>query len=267
MTTKAIERTNFNLIPNFSHKEESCDEHGVFSSTKYPSGWSRCPECMKNEETARIKAEHQQRILDYERKQKENEIAERIEHIVRCGIPERFIDKRISTFTAKTDGQKEALDFSIEYAASFSGKKGRCAIFIGKPGTGKTHLAVGIGMALIGERKSVRFCTVIRAIRRVKESWSKNSEETESQAIEFFVRPDLLILDEVGVQFGSEAEKLILFDIMNERYEKMKSTILVSNLTVPEVKEYLGERIFDRMREDGGRFVSFDWESYRGKSL
>ena len=40
----------------------------------------------------------------------------------------------------------------------------------------------------------------------------------------------------------------------------------MSNLTTNEVRDYLGERIFDRMREDGGQVRVFDWESYRGQS-
>ena len=77
--------------------------------------------------------------------------------------------------------------------------------------------------------------------------------------------PDLLILDEVGVQFGTETEKNLLFDVLNERYEKRKSTLLLSNLPLNEVRAYLGERVFDRMREDGGDVVTFGWESQRAK--
>jgi DNA replication protein DnaC len=67
----------------------------------------------------------------------------------------------------------------------------------------------------------------------------------------------------VGVQFGSDTEKLMLFDILNERYERRRPTILMSNLPRDEVSAYLGERVFDRLREDGGQFISFTWESYR----
>jgi DNA replication protein DnaC len=65
------------------------------------------------------------------------------------------------------------------------------------------------------------------------------------------------------VQFGSDTEKLLLFDILNERYERRRPTILMSNLPRDEVSSYLGERVFDRLREDGGEFISFTWESYR----
>jgi DNA replication protein DnaC len=76
---------------------------------------------------------------------------------------------------------------------------------------------------------------------------------------------DLLILDEIGVQFGSETERNLLFDVLNERYEDCKPTLLLSNLPKQDVAKYLGERVMDRLREDGGRVVVFDWESHRGR--
>lgn len=148
------------------------------------------------------------------------------------------------------------------------------ALFIGLPGTGKTHLAVGIGLEVMEHHgAAVLFTTVMRAVRRVKDTWGRDSRESESEAIAALVFPDLLILDEVGVQFGSDTEKLLLFDILNERYERRRPTILMSNLAlddaeeggrvVPGIKSYLGERVFDRLREDGGQYVVFDWPSHR----
>ena len=113
-------------------------------------------------------------------------------------------------------------------------------------------------------KKSAIFTTVMKAIRRVKETWNKNSEESETQAIDAFIWPDLLVLDEIGVQFGSETEKQLLFDILNERYEKRKPTILISNLPLKEVVAFIGERVFDRMKEDSGQSLVFNWSSHRG---
>ena len=155
----------------------------------------------------------------------------------------------------------------MAYADNFDTvlKTGRSAVFAGLPGTGKTHLAAGIALRLMHrDKRRVLFSTVMRAIRSVKDTWHKGSELTETQAIAALVAPDLLILDEVGVQFGSDTEKLILFDVLNERYEERKPCLLLSNLPVDEVKAFLGERIFDRLREDGGEAVAFTWASARG---
>jgi DNA replication protein DnaC len=74
---------------------------------------------------------------------------------------------------------------------------------------------------------------------------------------------DLLILDEVGVQFGSDFEKNLLFEVLNSRYESRRPSVILSNLSQPEVQNYLGERVVDRIREDGGRVMTFDWASHR----
>lgn len=240
-------------------RNDACPAHGAYvAKCRFRDVWTGCPTCRAEraaeraaEEAAELKrqaAEKWQRRLGF------------------AGIPERFQDRRLSRYVASNAGQTAALEFATDYAENFAGimETGRSAVLVGKPGTGKTHLAVGIGLSIMERGHTALFTTAMRALRRVKETWSKAAEETERQAIEALVFPDLLILDEVGVQFGSDTEKLILFDVLNERYEQRKPTLLLSNLTVPEVREYLGERIFDRLREDGGRIVVFDWQSHRG---
>jgi len=144
-------------------------------------------------------------------------------------------------------------------------EKGRSAILCGMPGTGKTHLAIGVALHIMKTGKIAAFTTVQRMIRRLKDSWRNDSQESESDVIGLLVYPDLLIIDEIGVQFGSEFEKNFMFDLLNERYEKRKPTILLSNLTPTEIKVFLGDRVYDRLKEDGGQCVAFDWASYRGQ--
>jgi DNA replication protein DnaC len=176
------------------------------------------------------------------------------------------MSRRLKTYVAETEGQRRALSFAETYADNFDDAlaTGRSAVFIGKPGTGKTHLAIGIGLRIMHrDGRSVLFSTVMRTIRRVRNTWVRNAEESETEAIAVFTRPDLLILDEVGIQYGSEAEKLLIFDVINERYESRRPTLLLSNLDLAGVRAYLDERVYDRLREDGGEVVVFDWESHR----
>ncbi|MBV2395779.1 ATP-binding protein, partial [Escherichia coli] len=84
-----------------------------------------------------------------------------------------------------------------------------------------------------------------RLTRAVKNTWRHNSERTEDEVIDHFVSLDLLIIDEVGVQFGTPAEITILQEIINARYESILPTILISNLTFDQLKESIGERIVD----------------------
>lgn len=237
-----------------------CDNHGEFESRNFIGRvWSKCPACTADA----LAAEK----LHEAAKAREAKVRAWQRQIGESGIPERFHTRTLNTFKAENEGQRNALNFARAFADSFEQgpKTGRGAIFLGLPGTGKTHLAVGIGMQLMRQGRPVLFATVMRAIRRIKDTWARGAEESESQAVAALVFPDLLILDEIGIQFGTETEKNLLFDVLNERYERRKSTLLLSNLPLDQVKAYLGERIFDRMREDGGEVVPFGWESQRAR--
>ena len=240
----------------------NCQKHGDFVSTNHIGPiWSRCPACAEERS-----AEHKRKEAELQRV---NDQLRWEESLNSSCIPERFQDRTLKNFKAETPEQTHALAFASSYADGFDAvmKTGRCAMFVGLPGTGKTHLAAGIGLRLMHrDKRKVLFTTVMRAVRSIKDTWVKGSDTSETQAIAALVYPDLLILDEVGVQFGSETEKLMLFDVLNERYEKRKPTLLISNLGLDEVRAYLGERIFDRLREDGGEAVAFGWESYRGRA-
>jgi DNA replication protein DnaC len=242
-------------------KQETCGKHGAFESRNiFGKVWSSCPAC------------NTERKLADEREQAEREVERNCaiweSRIGEAGIPERFRTRTLACYKATNAGQKRALAFMTEYAEQFSlvSETGRSAILCGLPGTGKTHLAIGVALHIMGTGKLAAFTTVQRMIRRLKDSWRKDSAESESDVIDMLVYPDLLIIDEIGVQFGSEFEKNFMFDLLNERYEKRKPTILLSNLTAVEIKSFLGERVYDRLKEDGGQCVSFDWQSYRGQA-
>ncbi|WKL14237.1 ATP-binding protein [Comamonas testosteroni] len=247
--------------PRAEPRQQVCETHGAFESINFIGRiWSKCPGCTADA-AAKEKAEQEAREHQARKSAWEQRLGES------C-IPPRFTDRTLNNFVATTPEQEHALAFATAYADGFAEviKTGRSALFVGNVGTGKTHLAAGIALRLMRrDGRPVLFTTVMRAVRSVKDTWSRGADKTEAQAVAALVFPDLLILDEVGVQFGSEAEKLILFDVLNERYEKRRPTLLLSNFDVEGVKAYLGDRIFDRLREDGGEAIPFDWESHRGK--
>ena len=251
-----------NLInKNRPTEERKCLKHGAYTSTNFlGEHWTECPKCM----IERRDAEAKEQIERDKKAEVEREQRRFMAKINGAAIPERFKDRTLDSYVAKTSGQKKALAFAKEYAENFDQviKTGRSAIFIGRPGTGKTHLAIGIALSIMQQQRSALFVTVQRLIRRIKDSWQTKAE-TEGEVIDAFASPDLLILDEVGVQFGSEFEKQLLFDVLNERYEKLKPSILLSNIPSEQLSDYLGERVTDRLRENGGALIAFNWDSYR----
>jgi len=248
----------------------NCDKHGLQKCKiiKFSQDWTK-PYCKLCEEDRKV--EEAKREEERKKRQQAEAKRARIESLLRRSmIPSRFSNYTFETYIAKSDDQKRKKEFCQKYSEDFENvyQNGTSLVFCGTTGTGKTHLACAIANAVITRLgSSAVFMSVIRAIRQVKETYSKSSEKTEQEAIDWFLNPDLLILDEVGVQFGTDAEKVILFEILNERYQNRKPTILISNLAPKPLTEYIGDRVMDRMKDDNGSVLQFKWESHRGKIL
>lgn len=253
--------------PQFVVAEQStatCSTHGEYQQTKYQSGRvTKCPECERERE--------QQRIAD-EKAVQLREAAERKSKLIdqligNSGIPKRFLGKTLKSYQVKFEEQKPIVNSAINFAKEFQqpSHSGRCLIFIGNAGTGKTHIGCAIGLHVIKNcGGTARFTSVSEINRLVRESKSFNSEYTETEIIDAFGNYDLLIVDEVGIQSGTDAESRALFDVFNARYQNVKPTIVISNLTKDQLIVALGERIVDRLKEGGGEILSFNWQSYRG---
>ncbi|STT67408.1 ATP binding protein, IstB family [Klebsiella pneumoniae subsp. rhinoscleromatis] len=185
-----------------------------------------------------------------------------------CGVKKRFQDVSLSSFRAVNDKSKECLELCQHFADNWESaqKTGTNLILCGKPGTGKTHLAIAIMRELVERYGADVFLTTIqRMIRKIRETWRDDSEYTEYEAIEFYCGLDLLVIDEVGFQNGTDSEKLIVSEIINTRYENLKPTIFISNFTVTEIEHFLGYRSMDRILESAAA-LAFDWESQRGQA-
>lgn len=242
-----------------------CDTHGPFQR-RVLQPWpgvnairSRCPECAEIDARA-AKAEADRRAA-LEREMQVRRLTGD------AGIPARFADRTFATYQAQATGQRTALAVCRRYAQDFATQRenGRSLVLTGEPGTGKTHLACAIANAVMADHlAAVRFVTVSDMLRRIKETYRRDATTSESDVIRGFIACDLLVLDEIGVQVGSEHEKLLLFEVLNGRYQDLRPTILLSNLSAEELEEFLGHRVMDRFRECG-TVLAFDWESYRGR--
>lgn len=105
--------------------------------------------------------------------------------------------------------------------------EGRNIILVGNPGVGKTHTAIGLGIAACMNLKNVLYITVPNLITELKERVSLNQLSIYKKR---FITYDLVILDELGyIGFDREGSEL-LFNLLSVRNET-KSTIVTTNLT------------------------------------
>lgn len=267
MTIVSKDLSSFKMKIAEKDVDFNCKTHGMQKRKirNYGRGWTKpfCGLCRKDlDEKSRKLQENAQRIIEIENKKKR--ISELLEKSM---IPKRFKDSTFHNYIAKPGAQQKNKSICVDYAKNFLAmlEAGTSLVFCGNVGNGKTHLSAAICNEIIREHQcSAIFMGVIRAVRGVKETFSPLSRVTQQEAINRLVRPSLLVLDEVGVQFGSEAEKLILFEVLNERYQSVKPTILISNLQPKELQNYITSRGVDRLKENGGKVLRFNWESHRG---
>lgn len=242
-------------------KSAECESHGQYTSKGYSIGrtmhWMGCPECDR-ERKAQADADEAARRVEDAQKRLEAKMN-------KTGIPLRYRTKDFASFVADTDAKEKARAIAMEFAQNFDQhfKKGTVAVFSGLPGTGKSHLAIAIAQAVMSSH-TVLYISAIDAVRMVRDTWRKDSKNTELQVLDMLTDLHLLVLDEVGVQYGTDAEQITLFDIIDKRYRDMMPTILLTNQNRAGMNEFLGDRSFDRLRE-GGIWVTFDWQSHRGQ--
>lgn len=144
-------------------------------------------------------------------------------------------------------------------------KAGQNVILAGNPGTGKTHLAVGLGIKACLEDYRVFFTTVPRLITQIKEC---RSEKTLRALEGRFEKYDLVICDEFGyISFDKEGAEL-LFSHLSLRAGR-KSTIITTNLSFERWSEIFGDPVLtaamvDRLTHKA-YIINMNGASYRAK--
>jgi len=144
-------------------------------------------------------------------------------------------------------------------------KTGQNIILAGNPGTGKTHLAIGLGIKACMEDFKVFFTTIPRLLTQIREC---RSEKTLRALESRFEKYDLVICDEFGyISFDKEGAEL-LFSHLSLRAGR-KSTIITTNLSFDRWSEIFGDPILtaamvDRLTHKA-YMINMNGTSFRAK--
>ena len=145
---------------------------------------------------------------------------------------------------------------------------GRALILLGKPGRGKTHLAVAIAYRAIQNGFDARFVTAAELIDDLSGAFRAGGL---AAALTAYTHPHVLVVDEVGyLTYGTDAANM-LFHVVNDRHRHQRAMIFTTNKPLTAWgrvlhDEDLAQAIVDRILERG-RLLTLDGPSLRTKHL
>ncbi|MFE5810133.1 IS21-like element helper ATPase IstB, partial [Streptomyces sp. NPDC056491] len=113
------------------------------------------------------------------------------------------------------------------------------AALLGPPGVGKTHIAVALSVAACRAGFSVYFTSLDDMVRQLKAAETAGRLNSKLRT---YLRPGVLVVDEVGYQPLERAEANLVFQVISKRYEK-GSIILTSNKTFSEWGQVFGDEV------------------------
>jgi DNA replication protein DnaC len=151
----------------------------------------------------------------------------------------------------------------LELARGEYGERRENVIALGNSGTGKTHVALGLGLAACQRGLSVGFTTAAALVHELLEA---RDEKRRLRLQKQLAGYKLLIIDELGFVPLSKSGAELLFEIFSQRYER-GSTLVTSNLPFDEWTEVLGSErltraLLDRLTHHV-HILEMNGESYR----
>jgi DNA replication protein DnaC len=170
-----------------------------------------------------------------------------------ANIPARY---KNAGLTPKNEAQKKALVFMVDnFRADLS--NARDLLLFGSIGAGKTHLAIAFILKYM--QTFLKQCVYLT-------EWHlfELYAQKEYRSIDRYKNAQILILDEIGKRELVEWQRVQLEELISYRYNEMLPTIFITNLKESEFKEFVGDRLADRLRDNNIKRIVFNEQSLRG---
>jgi len=234
----------------------TCIHHGEYDS--HFSGINGqlfkqgCPAC-RNERVEKERAKE----AEYERQDKI------MKYRQSAGIPKRYQNKLIKDIK-ENESTAKALKWLNRYLEILPERLeiGASGSLCGDCGTGKTLIGCMMVNEIINRGFSAKYITAWKMIQEIRAAYNAPDLSISGQVQEF-IYPMFLVIDEIGVQAGTQDERNLLYQVIDGRYNEMKATLLISNLKDPVADGYVDARTIDRLRENGGFSLTLAGNSYR----
>ena len=165
-------------------------------------------------------------------------------------VPPRFKDATFSSFQCSSDKQRK----TVEYL-----KTGGSAVIYGSNGVGKTHLAYATCEYQARQGKVAGYVLAFDFFNKIRKSFSDGTTE---DVMNRYSNYQLLVIDEIDKTQGTQTEFMYLYSLINERYNYMRSTILITNAKPDEFAAIIGQSSLDRVASEG-KVIDLTGENYR----
>ncbi len=183
-------------------------------------------------------------------------------HIMDSLEENNFDNCDLSLFSSETRTEMEKVYAEARSFVQDFPNNGRNLLFLGNVGSGKTFLADCIAKAILDKGFSVVYFSSFRLFEFLADTVFRN-EDMEERDVRYsnIYDSDLLIIDDLGTENTNSFVASQLFNILNERKLRKKSTIISSNLSLERIKDIYSERSLSRI------IGNYELFCFRGEDL
>lgn len=143
---------------------------------------------------------------------------------------------------------KTILDIAKQYAQGFEAGKSGNIIMMGNTGLGKTHISSAMGGVIIKKGNDVYYTGAVEMLSEFEDDrFGYDRSEEASEKLDKYFSCDLLIIDDLGTELINQFSTSCLYNIINSRLIRKKSTIINTNFTRDELRKKYQDRITSRI--------------------